>query len=118
MVLLVRIFLEFSYVLDLSLIAIGAYCPRDFMKPQHINPEEAVQIHEDLKSKKSLGIHWGTFILTDEPEDEPPKLLREEAAKKNLGENDFVVTRIGETRIVGKETSHCKEGELEVLHVK
>ena len=88
------------------------------MKPQHINPEEAVQIHVDIKSKKSLGIHWGTFILTDEPEDEPPKLLKEEAAKKELGIHDFVVTRIGETRLVGKETSHCKDGELDVLDVK
>lgn len=47
--------------IDVSLIAIGAYCPRSFMKPQHVNPEEAVQIHLDIKSKLSFGIHWGKF---------------------------------------------------------
>lgn len=44
-----------------SMIAIGAYQPRELMKPQHIDPEEAVQIHEDLNSKQSMGIHWGEF---------------------------------------------------------
>jgi N-acyl-phosphatidylethanolamine-hydrolysing phospholipase D len=36
------------------------------MKPVHINPEEAVKIHQDVKSQRSIGIHWGTFAMTDE----------------------------------------------------
>lgn len=52
--------------IDLSFIPIGAYEPEWFMQPQHVNPEQAVQIHLDVKSKKSVGIHWGTFVLTDE----------------------------------------------------
>ena len=49
--------------MDLSLIPIGAYAPRWFMKDMHCNPEEAVQIHLDVKSQKSIGMHWGTFMI-------------------------------------------------------
>jgi len=87
---------------DLSLLAIGAYCPRDFMKTQHVDPSEAVQIHIDIKSKKSLGIHWGTFALTIEPEDEPPKLLAQELQQRGLKEDEFIVTKIGEILTVEK----------------
>ena len=56
---------------DLSLIPIGAYEPNWFMKAQHVNPEEAYEIHKDLRSQRSLGIHHGTFRLTTEPVEEP-----------------------------------------------
>ena len=51
---------------DLSFIPIGAYHPRSFLSPQHVDPEQAVQIHLDVKSEKSLAIHWGTFALGKE----------------------------------------------------
>ena len=38
------------------------YC-RDFMRGQHVDPEEAVKVHQDVRSQKSVGIHWGTFDL-------------------------------------------------------
>ncbi|MFO1246361.1 MAG: MBL fold metallo-hydrolase [Ramlibacter sp.] len=84
--------------LDLALIAVGAYEPRWFMKEQHVNPLEAVRIHQDLGARRSIGVHWGTFELTDEPLDQPPRDLA--AARQALGvpDDDFVLLKIGETR--------------------
>jgi len=50
--------------IDLSAIPIGAYNPRPTMKSMHVDPEEAIKIHYDLKSKMSFGIHWAAFKLT------------------------------------------------------
>ena len=73
---------------DYSFIPIGGYDPRWFMKDSHVNPEEALQIALDLKAPHSFGMHWGTFILTDELVTEPPK--RVAAALKDQGlESDF-----------------------------
>ncbi len=83
---------------DLALLPIGAYEPRWFMTSQHVNAAEAVKIHQDVATKRSLGIHWGTFELTDEPLDEPPRSLAREASAAGLGEEEFFVLAIGETR--------------------
>ncbi len=83
---------------DLALIALGAYEPRWFMRTQHVNPAEAVQIHLDVAAKRSVGIHWGTFELTDESLDEPPRALAKARAEKGLADDAFVVLAIGETR--------------------
>ncbi|UCH45598.1 MAG: MBL fold metallo-hydrolase [Nitrospiraceae bacterium] len=85
---------------DLALLPIGAYEPRWFMKNHHINPEEAVQAHKDLNSKKSVAMHWGTFILTDEPLDEPPRRLKEAMKNEGLSEKEFLVLQHGETIIL------------------
>lgn len=82
---------------DLALISLGAYEPRWFMKDQHANPEEAVQIHLDLAAKRSIGVHWGTFDLTDESLDQPPKDLAIARAVKNLPQEAFDVMAIGQT---------------------
>ena len=58
------------------MIPIGAYHPRDYFSWQHVDPEEAVQVHVDLQSRRSVGMHWGTFFLTFEPVEEPPVRLR------------------------------------------
>lgn len=86
-----------SKLFDLALIPIGAYEPRWFMKEQHVNPLEAVQTHIDLGAVKSIGIHWGTFNLTDEALDQPPIDLI--AARNTLGVSavDFLLLKIGET---------------------
>ena len=82
---------------DLAAIPIGAYEPRWFMRHHHVNPEEALQIHLDIGSKKSVAIHWGTFILTDEPLDEPPVRLEKALVDKNLPKDSFMVVKHGET---------------------
>lgn len=60
--------------ISVSAIPVGAYEPRFFMKAQHVNREEAVMIHQEVKSRNSLGIHWGTWKLTDEFYLEPKEL--------------------------------------------
>ena len=85
---------------DLALIAVGAYAPRWFMASQHVDPAEAVQIHKDLGAKRSVGVHWGTFELTDESLDQPPKDLAIARAAQGLNDGDFSVMAIGETRVL------------------
>ncbi len=85
---------------DIALIPIGAYEPRWFMTEQHVNAQEAVKVHRDVNAKRSLGVHWGTFELTDEALDEPPRSLAAARAADGLGEEDFFVLAIGETRRV------------------
>ncbi len=65
-----------------AILPIGAYAPRWFMKTQHADPREAIQIACDCGAKQLLGVHWGAFALTDEPFDEPP--ARFAAAAKEL----------------------------------
>jgi len=81
----------------LSLLPIGAYEPRWFMKPQHMNPEEAVQAHLDLGSAKSLAIHHGTVQLTDEAVDAPAVALEEAMAHHKIEKADFIVSEIGQS---------------------
>jgi len=84
---------------DVGLIPIGAYVPRGVMSPMHANPYDAVRIFVDTKCNKALGIHWGTFVLTDEPVLEPPRLLKEALGKEGIEkEGVFDVLNIGETR--------------------
>ena len=83
---------------DLALLPVGSYEPRWFLTEQHINPEEAVKVHRDLQAKRSVGIHWGTFELSDESLDQPPKDLAVAAKAQGLRDGEFSVMAIGETR--------------------
>lgn len=85
---------------DLALLPIGAYEPRWFMKAYHVNPEESVQIHRDIHSKYSVAMHWGTFILTDEPLNEPPGRLSQALDAIGIDKQEFEVYRHGETRLL------------------
>ncbi|KAI8865653.1 Metallo-hydrolase/oxidoreductase [Ramicandelaber brevisporus] len=90
---------------DLATIPIGAYSPRWMMSPVHCAPEDAVCIHEDIRSKRSIGMHHSTFVLTDEDVTEPPRRLAEALNAKGIPQEDFNNIKIGETIIVDAHTS-------------
>lgn len=77
--------------IDLALLPIGAYEPYWFMGPQHVNPEEAVQISLDIKARQSVAMHFGTFALTGESVLEPPERLRAELKARNIDSSRFIV---------------------------
>jgi L-ascorbate metabolism protein UlaG (beta-lactamase superfamily) len=82
---------------DLSLLPIGAYEPRWFMKDIHMNPAEAVQAHLDLGAVRSVGIHFGTFQLTTEGIDEPAIALADALRAHDIPSDRFRVPEFGES---------------------
>ena len=81
--------------LDLAFLPIGAYRPREFMGPVHMNPDEAVKAHVDLGAKQSVGVHFGTFQLAAEGIDEPALDLRAALQKQEIPEEKFLVPEFG-----------------------
>jgi L-ascorbate metabolism protein UlaG (beta-lactamase superfamily) len=84
---------------DIAMLGIGAYEPRWFMEPIHMNPAEAVRAHCDLGAKQSIGMHFGTFQLTTEAIDEPKEHLVHALSQTGIPENEFIVLDEGETRV-------------------
>ena len=86
--------------IDLTMINIGAYDFRPMFDRSiyHTTPEEALNVARDLKSKKVLGTHWGTFVLSLEPIMEPPKRFKENAEKFEYREEEIIIFKIGEIR--------------------
>jgi L-ascorbate metabolism protein UlaG (beta-lactamase superfamily) len=74
---------------DMALLPIGAYEPRWFMAPQHVNPAEAVRIMTDIGARQAIGIHWGTFQLTNEAREAPVEALRAALEEQAIPENLF-----------------------------
>jgi N-acyl-phosphatidylethanolamine-hydrolysing phospholipase D len=83
---------------DLGLIPIGAYEPRWMFSNVHASPKDAVNIFVDTKCKNALGMHWGTWVLTEEEVMAPPKELEEAVKWKGIREGAFGVCDIGESR--------------------
>jgi N-acyl-phosphatidylethanolamine-hydrolysing phospholipase D len=90
---------------DFMMIPVGAYDPRWFMHVVHMDPEEAVQAYQDLVAPHAgrphplmLALHWGTFRLTDEPMDEPPRRARARWSTVGLDEQLLWIAHFGETR--------------------
>ena len=84
---------------DIALLGIGAYEPRWFMRPMHMNPAEAVQAHQDLGAKQSIGMHHGTFQMSHEAIERPLQDLAAAIEAAGIAETSFITLREGETRI-------------------
>ncbi|MCX6147417.1 MAG: MBL fold metallo-hydrolase [Candidatus Kapabacteria bacterium] len=82
--------------IDFSLIPIGAYKPEWFMSSVHISPKEAVKVHLEVKSKKSMGIHFGSFALADEGLEEPINDLNNSLSENNMHKEDFITLTEGD----------------------
>lgn len=85
--------------MHISLLPIGAYLPRWFMRPMHMDPSESVQAHIDLHSSYSVGMHWGTFKLSEEPLGEPPVYLEKVLKENGVTKEQFSTMKFGETRV-------------------
>lgn len=84
--------------IDWAMLPIGAYEPRWFMEPQHMNPEDAGEAFVRLGAGTLCAMHWGTFKLTDEPIGEPPRRIRSVFADRGLAEERLWLFDIGQTR--------------------
>ncbi|MGE0822306.1 MAG: MBL fold metallo-hydrolase [Candidatus Binatia bacterium] len=82
--------------IDVAMLPIGAYQPRWVMRYSHMNPAEAYQAFLDLGARWMLPCHWGTFKLTDEPIDEPPRELRRVVQKVSGSFSPIRVLAVGE----------------------
>ena len=87
--------------IDITFINIGAYnffpiMPEKDKSVYHTNPEEALGLAKDLKSKKVIGMHWGTVILSLEPIMEPPERFKKNAKKFGFKDNDAIIFKIGQ----------------------
>jgi L-ascorbate metabolism protein UlaG (beta-lactamase superfamily) len=84
--------------IDVGLIPIGAYYPREVFGDYHLDPRGALEVHKEVGAKQSVGMHWGVFKLTQEPLAEPPVLLAKERDALKIRPEEFSTMKIGETR--------------------
>jgi N-acyl-phosphatidylethanolamine-hydrolysing phospholipase D len=84
--------------IDWAMLPIGAYEPRWFMEPQHMNPEDCGEAFLRLGARTLCAMHWGTFKLTDEPLGEPPERIRTFFADHQLAEDRLWIFDVGQTR--------------------
>ncbi|MFG1172339.1 MBL fold metallo-hydrolase [Erwiniaceae bacterium CAU 1747] len=79
----------------LAALPIGAYAPKWFMRGQHMDPDQAVSLHQAMGQPHTVAIHWGVFELADESLDEPPQVLQQALARAGLDSGRFRAWRIG-----------------------
>lgn len=89
---------DLKYV-DIAILPIGGYEPRSFMKDFHINPEEALKIHQLINARMSIGMHYGTFPLTAEAPMEPVNYIKRLLTQKEYSDLNFKTMELGSTLI-------------------
>ena len=85
---------------DLSFIPIGAYLPKWFMSPIHISPDQSVQVHQDVQSKQSVAMHFGTFKLADDGPERSTSELKTALNDQNINPSDFIIPKEGEAYLL------------------
>jgi N-acyl-phosphatidylethanolamine-hydrolysing phospholipase D len=90
---------------DFGMIPIGAYQPRHIMRAMHMNPDEAVEVFQETRCRRAVGMHWGTFRLTDEPMGEPPLLLESALRAKSIPAESFRAGVVGEIIEIPRPTA-------------
>jgi N-acyl-phosphatidylethanolamine-hydrolysing phospholipase D len=86
--------------IDFGMIPIGAYQPSHIMEAMHLDPQSAVRAFLDARCRRAVGMHWGTFRLTDEPLGEPPILLARALDNQGLDAESFVTGSVGQSWVV------------------
>lgn len=98
--------------IDLAIIPIGAYRPRWFMEPIHVDPNQAVQIHHDIRARQSIGMHFGTFPLADEGMFDPVEDLKTARKKHGLADNEFFAIREGSSMSIEAQSARIKRSAV------
>lgn len=84
---------------DLAALPIGAYRPTEMMAPSHLDPEQAIAAAASLRAQHTVAVHFGTFDLSDEPLDEPPRRFLDASRDARRGAERDWVLKVGETRL-------------------
>jgi L-ascorbate metabolism protein UlaG (beta-lactamase superfamily) len=86
---------------DIALMPIGAYEPRWFMLPMHMNPADAVRAHQDVGARHSIATHHSYFRLANDGFEAPARLLADARAAAGVPPDDFRVLDVGESVVLG-----------------
>ncbi|KAL2918342.1 hypothetical protein HK105_202269 [Polyrhizophydium stewartii] len=93
-------------------LPIGSYEPREYMRHQHMDPEEACMVHRDIRAAFSLGVHWGTFMMSDEHYLDPPKHLEEGRIKLGLPAGSVFTSLLGKTLLIQISRTHSNRAAV------
>ncbi|ANB14841.1 Fmp30p [Sugiyamaella lignohabitans] len=99
---------------QVAMLPCGAYTPRWHLRPQHIDPYEAIQVMKDLGAHKMIGVHWGTFVLSDEHFLEPREKLHAIAKRENI-EHSVIAPEFGRTMVFRLDNDDASHGRKKYI---